>query len=556
VSDVNVVPTRAFSGLGMLLALLLVFLPQYAQVRPTNFGGTDEWLYIDLASSGVLSIPYAHRPLVMLWTAPAALLWPDSLWAYYVTHGLWLLFGAWTLALILRRLVPEVPALAFLAAVVCLVWAPEDFLRLDTVLLTGYSGFVLGALLAVLLFLESFLHRSIALFFLAGAIAALTARGFEGTMPLMALAPLLLLWSERRPTRRFWAYSLLWTALMATLSAVIAVDFLGSGGGAYQGSALTLDPNPVRVSARILEQFGFHLLPLFRGPFPSGVWASSVLCALLFLAAHRAFMRRFDTVLGGRERRLLAEAAGVGLLLAALGYLPLMLSASILRAARTQVLSAPGIGLFLAASALLVASLFPWKRGLLAVLLTSIVVAAGAGRLVAMQGEWDAGRSRYPAQHRALTALVTLAPRVVPGTFFLLLDEAEAWPATFPFRHAVHYLYAGEASGQVVGAPDFLYPLYPVAGGFVSAPWPTIRGPWAEPVRFYRYREIVVLRDRGPDGLSLVEEWPAGVLGPLPTDEAYAPRARLLELGTPPPSRRILQTQPGAIALGPRADGP
>jgi hypothetical protein len=215
-----------------------------------------------------------------------------------------------------------------------------------------------------------------------------------------------------------------------------------------------------------------------------------------------------------------------------------------LRAARTQFLSAPGIGLFLAAFFLFVASLVPRRRGLVAALLTSFVVAAGAGRLLGMQAEWDQWRSKYPAQHRALTGLVALAPRVVPRTLFLLLDQADAWPATFPFHHAVQYLYAGEASGHVVGASDFLYPLYPVAGGFVSAPWPTIRVPWGEPVRFYRYCEIVVVRDSRTEGLKLVEEWPAGVLGALPTDAAYAPRARLLEPGQAPPSRRILLMQP------------
>ena len=543
-SDPRATTTRTLSGLAILLALLVVFAPQYAQVRATNFGGTDEWLYVDLASRGVLSIPYAHRPLVLLWTAPAALLWPYSLSAYYVTHGLWLLFGAWTLALILRRLLPEVPALAFLSAVICLVWAPEDFLRLDTVLLTGYSGFTLGALLAVLLFLESYFGRSIVLFGLASAICALTARGFEGTLPLMGMAPLLLLWRERRFTRRFWIHSLVWTALLSTLAVVIAWDFLGSGGGAYQGSALTLDPDPRRVLARIVEQFGFHLLPLFRGPFPRATWTLSLLFALVFLVAHGLLLRRFDAAPARPERRLLLEAAGVGLLMAALGYLPLMLSASILRAARTQFLSAPGIGVFLAALVLLAASFVPRKKGLVAAVLASIVVAAGASRLLAMQAEWDGWRSKYPAQHRALTALVALAPRVTPGTLFLLLDEAGAWPATFPFRHAIHYLYAGEASGHVAEVPDFLYPLHKVAGGFVSAPWPAIQGEWGEPVRFYRYSEIVVLRDRAEGGLRLVEEWPADVLGALPTGAGYAPRDRLLEPGPPPPSRRILQARP------------
>jgi hypothetical protein len=127
---------------------------------------------------------------------------------------------------------------------------------------------------------------------------------------------------------------------------------------------------------------------------------------------------------------------------------------------------------------------------------------------------------------------------------FLLLDETGTWPATFAFRHAVRYLYEGEASGHVVGASDFLYPLYPVPGGFVSAPWPVIQGPWSEPVRFYPYKDIVVVRERGPEGLVIVDEWPADELGALPPGAVYIPKIRLLGPGPVPRARRILRMQP------------
>ena len=133
------------SSLATLLAFLAVFGAHYAFVRPTNFGGMDEWLLIDLASRGITGIPYANRPLVLMWSMPAPVLWPHNLWAYWVLHGLWLTLAAWSLALLIRRAVPSRPDLAFLAGLLTLVWVPSDFLRLDPVLLTGYSGFTFGS---------------------------------------------------------------------------------------------------------------------------------------------------------------------------------------------------------------------------------------------------------------------------------------------------------------------------------------------------------------------------------------------------------------------------
>lgn len=536
--------TRA-QGTWSLLALLAfagVFGAHYAFVRPTNFGGMDEWLCIDLESRGIIGIPYANRPFVLFWAMPAAVLWPHSVWAYWLLHGLWLTLGAWCFALLVRRVVPWRLDLAFLAGLLTLVWVPSDFLRLDPVLLTNYSGFTFGAVLAVLLFVESYFHRSTLLLVAGGLVAAVNARGFEGTLPLMAAGPLLLAWSLRSCPRRFWTVSLLWSGLLLVVTAMVAWSFLGSGAGTYQTTALKLDLHPVRIAGRILEQFGLHLGPLVMGGLHRGSWPGVILTALAFLVAAPFFFRG-----EGGQRRVLLEAMAVGALLAAFGYLPLMLSASILKNARTEFLAAPGIGLLLASGCLLVSSWLRRNRRLFEILLVLAVVSRGAERTLALQAEWDEARTRYPDQHAMLSRLLTLAPGVARGTLFLLLDGASTWQATFPLRHAVRYLYAGDASAQVVGggASDFLYPLAFGREGVLSAPWPVIRRAWDEPVRLYRYEDVVVLRSAGTGQLEIVEEWPEKDLGAsLPSGAQYAPRLRLLSPVAEIASRRLLETRP------------
>jgi hypothetical protein len=57
-----------------------VFWAQFAWVQSTNFWGSDEWLHLSLTSRGIIDFPYANRPLMLLWSLPAALLVP-KLWS-------------------------------------------------------------------------------------------------------------------------------------------------------------------------------------------------------------------------------------------------------------------------------------------------------------------------------------------------------------------------------------------------------------------------------------------------------------------------------------------
>jgi hypothetical protein len=553
-------PPPAAAGRGIvaagaaLLALLAVFWSQFAWVRATNFGGMDEWLYISLSSRGVLGIPYANRPFVLMWTLPAAFLRPHDLRSFYFVHAAYLTLAGWLLFLLLRRLCPSRPLLAFLAGAFCLTWAPLDFLRLDTVLVTGYSGFTFATLLALVLFTESWARDKPVLLALAGLIALVAGRGFEGVLPLLIAAPLLLRWAEARRSRRLAVWILAWEALMLLIAALVLVPFLRPDGlGSYQASALKPDLHPAGVALRLLRQYGFHLLPLFTSPPRELIVPAVPVAVATFLAAFALVGRRADPLdVDSGERRALALLAALGAVLAALGYAPFVASASILTAARTQFLSAPGIGLLLAALALLAASALPgsWRKPALA-LMGAWVVAVGTGRTVAMQRDWDSSRSAYPRQRQALVELTRQVPDTRPNTLIVLIDDAGGWPATFTFRHAVDYLYEGRALGYVSKAIDFLYPAYFLPVGVYFDPWPVIRGSWGVAPTLHRYDEIVVAHV-GPDGgLAVLPEWPGDLLPALPAGARYDPEARIVRGAPAPASRAILRIEPEPMVYHP-----
>ena len=103
---------EAAVGAAFLLALAGAL---FAFVRPENFGGTDEWLSFSLLSRGILSFPYANRPLNLLWALPGWSLFPDRLVGFLVFHALWIGTGGVLVFLVVRRLLPGSGPLAFLA---------------------------------------------------------------------------------------------------------------------------------------------------------------------------------------------------------------------------------------------------------------------------------------------------------------------------------------------------------------------------------------------------------------------------------------------------------
>lgn len=517
------------------VAILAVFWSQFLWVRTTNFGGWDEWLVIDLTSKGIVGLPYQNRPFSLAFTLLGSLLSPQGLWGFYVVHGSCLAGSGLLVYLLVKRVCPHEERLALLAGILGPIWAPLDDIRLDVVLTASYSGVTFATLLALFLLVESYRRRSLPVLIAVSVLGALVTRSVEATAALMAAGPLLLLAlpsGDRTPWRR-WAS--LWTTAVATAAVLTAWPILvPPAGGSYQTRGLGFDPQPLRVAARVLRQFAFHLLPLVTPNWREAATVAVPATVAAFLAVWW---------ISGWSRSSEPEAASalrlglIGLTGAALGYVIMALSPAIITPARGQILSAPGVGLFLASAIVWVRRRF---RGpaIVTAALGAWVVAVGTGRVLAMQRTWDQ-TSYWAAQRSMLSSLVEQVPDLAPETFVVLLDGAKTWPATFTFHHALEYVYEGRATGEAAGAEPFLYPSAFAKDGLLSLPAESIREPWREPVRLYRYDELVVVRARPDGGVRILEDWPEGALPPLPAGASYRPRNRIRP-GPPRPRLQIL----------------
>lgn len=522
------------------LALAALFAVHFSPVRATNFAGFDEWIIVWLTSHGLTGFPYANRPLNLLFTLPGALLAPGSLLGFTAVHLAYLVLGGFCVRALARCLVPGDAPFAFGAAAIVLTWAPTDFLRLTTVQM-AYSGIALCMSLAFLTALWSFRERRPALLAVSALLGLAAARSYEGVLPVLAAVPLAF-WLMRPRDRTIGRWSLAPLGTVA-VGGVLAVWPLlhASRAVAYQSEAMKLDLHAGRVAARVLRQFAFHLFPLVTTS-PAALRDAAVagavcVCLLGFLLAARGHAPA-DPAL----RRLLATTL-FGVLLAALGYLGVSLSAADTTPRRAQFLAGPGIALFLAGALRLLTRLAPPRaRTPSFAALVAFVVAVGTARTAALQRVWDV-MGLYPQQHRVLSALTAQAPDLAPNTLVVLVDEVGAFRATFTFRHAVDYLYQGRALGLVLAGDPFLYDSEVTPRGLHLSPWEVVRAPWGVAESWHRADEIVLLRSGASGAVEILDAWPPGV--PAVPGGEYAPRLRIRPLPQPPPRERgVLDLKP------------
>ncbi len=528
------------SRVGTLLALAAVAAGGHWFVRWTNFGGVDEWLYLSLSSRGILSFPHSNRPLTLAWSLPAALLTPCRFEGYLAVYFAYLALQAWLIWAIVRRLEPGAPRLAFVAAALGAAWAPLDMARLAVVQTSMNAGVTTAVLAAMALLVESWLRSSAWRLAAALGLAVLAARSYEACLALLAGAPLLIAAlpaaDRGRPSRKRLASIVAWEAGVAACAVAALWPLLqGQAAAAYQSSLMGMDAHAGRYLSRLAGQFALHLAPLVPSDPAELAHGTVVATVAAFVGSLLALrLGRAPTPPCGRLVRL----AGLGLVLAGLGYAVLALSPSVVGATRTQFLSAAGIALFLSALAELVALVAPPRaRGPVVVVLAAAVVAVGTGHTVAMQKEWDR-ITYYPRQHDCLAALVRQAPGLRAGTLLLLIDEDGTWPYALGFRHAGRLVYGDQVTAHVLPSEQFLYGIAAGTDGIRVTPWPIVQGPWHERPTLHRYDEVIVFR-LAHGSLERLDEWRDPQLPVLPAGARYTPADRITS-AAPGPGRRVL----------------
>lgn len=512
----------------VLTAVYAAFWVQFSVVSATNFGGVDEWMILSLVSRNVVDIPYANRPLGLLFNLPAAMFPAHLLQASWLLHGHYLVLAGMLTSLLLLRLAPERPHWALLTGAFAANWAPSDLMRLNPIYSSAYSG-VTAATASVLLLLGTSQGRWVRVM-LAVGIAFVTTRVHEGPLPVLVIAPALLLaLGVRLPRRSLAAY---WGA-MALAALVIGLPLLLARAPAwYQNKVLGLYLDPMGLGARLALQFRLHLVPLAATAPATLLRPRPVMTAIVIGVA--LWMLRSEAP---ASRRRLAVAAAAGLLGAAAAYSSFIVAANLWEASRTEFVAALFIGMALGASIVLVAEVAPPLARLPVVAtLGAWVMACGAARTSRLQADWN-GVGAYGRQTRAFEQMLRIAPDFRPGTLVLFIEGPPTWIGTFAFHHGLELVYGPHVAGCVSNARAHLfYDCRPTPEGMRHEPWPVLKDAWKAGATTYRFDEVVVFKADPSGRMRLLEEWPME-LPALPAEARYSPRQRIVPASSPPATR-------------------
>ncbi len=546
-------PVRpAWARVGIVLAAVYgAFWAQFSAVRLDNFGGVDEWLVLSLSSHGILSVPYANRPLGLLFNVPVALFPSHLLGASFLLHGHYLVLAGILTSLLVLRVAPGRHDWALLAGVFAATWAPSDLFRLDSIYSSAYSG-ITAATIGVLFLLTIAAGRP-AVIAAAAGLAFVTIRIHEGALPLLLIAPLLLLGLGVRLDR---STLLAYGSVMALGALVIALPLLlrdqpgsvyrladgfpalrGRPESWYQAEIMRPDLDPGGLLSRLGEQFRLHLAPLFQ-TLPSAFLKPRPIISAAMVVVAMAVLGPSAETTGSRRR--FATAALVGIVGAAAAYSAFIVATHLDGASRTEFLAAPWIGLTLSAAIGLAAGALPLRARFPAIaLLGAVVVATAAARTSQVQEAWERV-SKYAPQASSLAQIVSTAGTLKPGTIVVLLDGAQAWLGTYSFHHALDLVYGPHVAGCVPNAPEQIFYFCDQGpDGVHLEPWNIIKAPWGVESRVFRFDQVVIFRSDASGRVTLVDEWPAELPAPGP-GPGYAPRLRFEPSPSPPATRSVL----------------
>lgn len=552
---------------GLALLTFALWLPFGWNVAPLM----DGWVLLARADVNDLPIFYPQvsptRPLTYAPWVISTLLTPESFVAQNALYALALFGTGAAMYGLLRRLLPDQPALAWLGAALLIVFpADHGIFYLDAINIRCSLMFTVIAAYGLLLYWD---RPSLARLAVMLAAQVLSLLMYEIGIPLLLLLPLLLVWRDGRPTRHWWGVAALWSAFpLAWLVYFAATVLLGDA--SYARTMLDTSGAAAQLITGLAYVYRQHLwtgfalgwshrfdVPLTfvalaaligvgvglvgwasaQRPLPTrraawlAVWGLAALLAGFVMYIPTAEFNNITYI--WRLYYFTSVGAVVALIAGLLALLNLRLR---LRLALFAVGAFALIGLDQPLNYLPLALAF---AGLLALPRRAAIVGCMALLigLAALRGleQHNGHAARGENQKRIAAGVVAQAPALADGTLLLALDgSTEGYLRAFGFNYTFdyalalvygHHRYGGRICYYVRPRPNEFCRF---EDGQVIVP-----GVWGGEQR-YPYERVVAFRYDEINGMVLLDAIPETYLSGADAS-AYNPRALIDADATPPP---------------------
>ncbi|MBL8146103.1 MAG: hypothetical protein JNL34_06940 [Anaerolineae bacterium] len=220
---------RALVWLTALVAICIVAFALWAPFGLRRAAWSDAWSYYGSLLNGDVLAPLLNsRPLNWLpWVVSYELI-PSSFFGMNLLIAWFILIKGVLVYAIIRQLAPHASGLALATALLAMVY-PAEVGYFNDGYLNLHQGFD-AYLLAVFFLLAYWKRRSGWLFAAAVAALAFSVFTYEAVLALAVATPLLLVWLDRRISRRVvWTSLIWWMPVLVYIFYIAALKFSGIG---------------------------------------------------------------------------------------------------------------------------------------------------------------------------------------------------------------------------------------------------------------------------------------------------------------------------------------
>jgi hypothetical protein len=462
-------------ALAALAALVLtLWLPFGWKVT----GLYEEWFFMSGGDAGdpirmLYDPPYneSYRPLTVVPYVLGYILTPDSFLGFNIIFAIWTLGKGAAMYALVRRLIPENPALALVSGGLLIVYpADSALLTLRTTNIHAGVFFFLVALNLLIVAWQRFLWTSLLAMLVAEGVALAI---YDGGILLSLCAPVLLIWLRHGIDKRLLSVAALWWTVSIAFLVHLLVTLTDSA--SYAAGLLVRSGVTNAHVVDILRSWRYSVAHAYRRNFTTG-WSEAVrglnwqdpylhlsaaLTVFVIIPAIWLHARRDEdttTTVDTKGYLVLACLGAIAVLPGFGMYLPTEWRNS---SWRVFLYSSIGAALAVSATCFLFARLFgQWQRLVFVGLTSALIGIATVHALAQHRGYFEYSER----QLQILADILREAPRLTPGTTVLLIDRTpttvfKAWSMCTVVSNclewALRYIYDDHTLHAMYCAPGY-----------------------------------------------------------------------------------------------------
>lgn len=524
----------------MMLGLLLLALASWGPFGLRTTGLVEEWSYYRLFDAGQsflradFLMTQPNRVFVLLSYAIGYWLTPDSFVGLNIVHILWFLGKGLLFYAILRRLIPNNPLLAVVAALLFVIY-PADT-GLFEVRVASYHAAICFYLAAVYLLILYWQRPSLLTLAVMAAMQVLCLGTYETAFPLIAATPLVLVWLERRISRRVLRVAGVWY-FISGMMAIWILSLIRSD--SYQTILLQQSGTNTRLVRDMMFNFARAYYRSFIEGWLDAIQSINIGSAAIALAA--SLIIGLALWLSARSRPKNAQGASTtsdkhyliliaaGLVILGLGFAPFLPFPQRSVNERVFLFSSIGAALSLGTVIFLISRLFRWQRTIFITASSALIGIAMLGALNQHQVVVDLSLT----EQQLLAEIIKQVPQLKPGALLLVIDEKDrlyhtemtfgANSTPVHFIDALRYLYGDPKMNAFLCYPQLdpwktrsLNCAFKAEGIVILAQ--------GKPIQTYPYEQVVIVRYNQWGNIAVANNVPDEYIdGPVSQAQTYDP---------------------------------